>query len=134
MPIHLDVLQPASCDDCGLCCEGIGSPVLAYASRPAFGDDHPFRPAGLPTALIQEIDEHFAGLSRGQEPQERCLWFDAQRRRCKHYDWRPQICRDYERAGTACLLRRQEHAEAFGSASAAGGPVANIQSPEALSS
>jgi Fe-S-cluster containining protein len=112
-PMHpLPTLQPDACDDCGLCCEGIGSPVLLYASRPGFGDPHPFRPPGLPEPLAAEIDEHFAGLVRGQEPQARCLWFDSGARRCRHYDWRPQVCRDYELGGDACLRLRLPHVSA----------------------
>jgi uncharacterized protein len=91
-----------------LCCEGIGSPVLLYVSRPELSGAHPFRPPELPTELIVEIDEHFLGILRGQEPQERCLWFDPVTRQCRHYAWRPQVCRDYELGGDACLLRREE--------------------------
>jgi uncharacterized protein len=108
----VNVRQPAalpdSCDDCGLCCEGIGSPVLLYQSLPQVEGPHPHRPAGLPQELIDEIDEHLGGLARGEEPQKRCLWYDAEQKRCRHYEWRPQICRDYERGGTACLVRQQE--------------------------
>lgn len=110
---ELPVLQPETCDGCGLCCEGIGSPVALYASRPGLAE-HPSRPAGLPEELIREIDEHFIGLFRGQEPQERCLWFDAESRRCRHYEWRPQVCRDYELGGSACLALRREHLSTAG--------------------
>lgn len=97
-----------TCTACGGCCEGIGSPVLLYASRPEFRDQHPYRPADLPPELIAEIDREFSGLTRGQEPQERCLWYDAQSRCCRHYEFRPQVCRDYELGGRACLsIRRQ---------------------------
>jgi Fe-S-cluster containining protein len=104
---QLRILQPESCEGCGLCCEGIGSPVLLYQSRPGESGPHPFRPPGFPPELIDEIDEHFLGLSRGEEPQEQCLWYDSRTRRCKQYGWRPQVCRDYELGGPACLnLRR----------------------------
>ena len=106
--LTLPVLSPTSCDGCGLCCEGIGSPVLLYASRPGFGVPHPYRPVGLPEALVEEIDSHFSGLTRGQEPLARCLWFDTATRQCRHYELRPQICREYELAGPSCLIRRQE--------------------------
>ena len=107
--IHLHLLQPSSCDGCGLCCEGIGSPVALYTTRPGFEARHPFRPEGLPQELIDEIDANFLGLFRGQEPQEQCLWFDAAARRCRHYEWRPQVCRDYELGGPACLNLRRAH-------------------------
>jgi Fe-S-cluster containining protein len=32
-------------------------------------------------------------------------------RRCRHYEWRPQVCRDYELGGDACLARRREYRE-----------------------
>ena len=104
----LSILVPDSCEGCGLCCTGIGSPVLLYVSQPHVAGPHPFRPAGLPEELIREIDEHFLGLRRGEEAQKQCLWYDADARRCRHYEWRPQVCRDYELAGVACLLRRDE--------------------------
>lgn len=64
------------------------------------------RPKGLPQSLIDEIDDHFLGLARGEEPQEQCLWYDAASQRCRHYEWRPVICRDYELGGRACLELR----------------------------
>ena len=106
-PRQFEELVPESCAGCGLCCEGIGSPVLLYQSRPAWQEKHPYRPEGMPQHLIEEIDAHFAGLFRGQEPQEACLWYDAENRSCRHYEWWPEVCRDYELAGEACLeLRR----------------------------
>lgn len=106
-PAELQILSPASCDSCGLCCHGIGSPVLLYLSRPGWEGIHPFRPERLPVELIDEIESHFLGLSRGQEPQEHCLWYDRATCRCRHYEWRPQVCRDYELGGDACLDLRQ---------------------------
>ena len=106
--LRLLILAPDSCDGCGLCCEGIGSPVLLYASRAGIAEPHPFRPANLPRELIEEIDFHFSGLTRGQEPLARCLWFDPESRRCRHYEHRPQLCIDYELGGPACLGRRRE--------------------------
>ena len=68
------VLPPDSCEGCGLCCEGIGSPVVLYASRPGFDGIHPFRPVDLPIALIEEIDLHFSGAdSRARTTREMSL-------------------------------------------------------------
>jgi Fe-S-cluster containining protein len=106
--VILPVLDPESCTGCGCCCEGIGSPVAVYASRRPFDDGHPFRPPELPAALIAEIDAHFAGLVRGQEPQDQCLWFDVTTRQCRHYEYRPPLCREYELGGRACLSLRRE--------------------------
>lgn len=105
--VELEVLSPDSCEGCGLCCEGIGSPVLLYKSLDDPTRAHPHRPDGLPEELIREIDEAFGGLFRGHEPRAKCLWFDAERRQCKHHEWRPQVCRDYEVGGQACLAERE---------------------------
>lgn len=119
-PLVLQVIPPETCDGCGVCCEGIGSPVVLYASRPGELIPHPFRPAGLPASLQAEIDSHFAGLRRGEEPQEQCLWFDSATRRCRHYEWRPPICREFELGGSACQAVRAEtlQAQAEGDATA----------------
>lgn len=108
---QFDQLRPKSCEGCGLCCLGIGSPVLLYQSWPAWDDHHPYRPEGLPAPLINEIDSHFSGLFRGQEPQDQCLWYDPETRGCKHYEWRPLLCRDYELAGRECLELRRPFVE-----------------------
>lgn len=112
VPVDLPVLEaatdPLSCAGCGQCCRGIGSPVLLYATRPGWGAEHPYRPADLPAELIAELDHHFAGLTRGQEPQDQCLWFDPATLGCRHYEFRPRLCRDYELGGRACLQRRRE--------------------------
>ena len=124
--ISLPLLPPESCEGCGLCCEGIGSPVLIYASRPGLPDPHPFRPALLPQPIVEEIDQSFSGLMRGQEPQDRCLWFDPVARACRHYEFRPQICRDYELGGRACLQRRRDEVKS-GDRSSEGDPVSDAR-------
>ncbi len=104
---EFDELKPTSCGGCGLCCLGVGSPVLLYQTRADWEQHHPHRPEGLPVGLIAEIDAHFRGLFRGQEPQDQCLWFDPETHSCKHYEWRPKVCRDYEFADHECVeLRR----------------------------
>ena len=105
---ELPILGPDTCDGCGLCCLGIGSPVALYASRPDYSDPHPYRPVDLPRELIEEINQNFSGLTRGQEPLEQCLWFDTEKKQCKHYQFRPQICIDYQLGGRECLRERRK--------------------------
>ncbi|MBX3449283.1 MAG: YkgJ family cysteine cluster protein [Planctomycetaceae bacterium] len=105
---ELSILPVETCDGCGLCCQGIGSPVAIYASRPGLPDPHPSRPPDLPAELIREINDHFSGLFRGQEPQDACLWFDRATLRCRHYEYRPPICREYQLGGSECQRRRAE--------------------------
>ena len=95
-----------------MCCLGIGSPLVLYASRPEYAESHPFRPPNLPQELVDEINFHFSGLIRGEEPQESCLWFDQVTRRCRHHEFRPQVCRDYEIGGRECLRERRDAVQA----------------------
>ena len=37
-----------------------------------------------------------------------CLWYDAVTRRCKHYEFRPEICREFGVGGEGCLRMRKE--------------------------
>ena len=79
-----------------------------YNSGLGRGERHPFRPAGLPAELVEEIDAHFLGLHRGQEGPGPCLWYDAAALRCRHYQWRPQVCRDYAVGSPSCLSGRRK--------------------------
>lgn len=106
---QLPILTVDSCSDCGLCCQGIGSPAMLLRSMPRLRGPHPYRRAGFPQELADELDRHFLGLQRGQEPQEQCLWYDDQTKSCRHYEWRPQICHDYELGGQECLTLRAKH-------------------------
>ncbi len=107
LPVLLET--PESCENCGLCCQGIGSPVLLYQTDSRLLGPHPFRPQDLPQELIQEIDDHFRGLFRGMEPQEQCLWYDPRQKICRHYEWRPEVCRQYETGGPECLTVRKNN-------------------------
>lgn len=99
-------LAPLDCTDCGACCRRNGSPVVVYNSGLNTAGGHPYRPEDLPPHLLAEIDEHFLGLRRGQEPGGACLWYDAKTARCRHYEWRPPACREFEVGCASCLSDR----------------------------
>lgn len=109
MRFQFPVLAPKNCDCCGLCCEGIGSPVAIYTYRASYSGPYLFRPRDLPPELGREIDDYFGGLRGGQPPVEHCLWFDAQTRQCKHHEWRPAVCRKYEVGCASCLDERRPY-------------------------
>ena len=90
-----------------MCCRLNGSPPLVYNSALGTGEAHPVRPPGLPPELIAEIDDRFLGLHRGQEPPGPCVWYDERARRCRHYRWRPPVCREYEIGSPSCLADRE---------------------------
>jgi Fe-S-cluster containining protein len=45
-------------------------------------------------------DEHFELLP--------CVWLDLSTLRCRHYEFRPQACRDFEIGSTLCRLSRDD--------------------------
>lgn len=36
-----------------------------------------------------------------------CVWFDESRRRCRHHEHRPRVCRDFQIGGKDCLAWRE---------------------------
>jgi hypothetical protein len=61
----------------------------------------------LPVSLADELREQFGagkdGFFRGDRP---CVWLDLETRQCKHYEHRPEICRNFEIGAPACLRHR----------------------------
>jgi Fe-S-cluster containining protein len=106
MTVQLTTLVPQDCQGCGLCCEGIGSPVAIYTYRTSHSGPYLFRPRDLPRHLADEIDRYFDGLKAGEKPVDNCLWFDETTRQCKHHEWRPQVCRKYDVGCDLCLKER----------------------------
>jgi len=37
-----------------------------------------------------------------------CIWYDTTTRRCKHYEHRPAICRNYDPGEVSCNRQRRE--------------------------
>lgn len=86
-----------SCDHCGACCRRTPIP--------------PFQPGeesvwNVPTWMLEPVherirrDEHFELLP--------CVWLDLSTLRCRHYEFRPQACRDFEIGSTLCRLSRDD--------------------------
>jgi uncharacterized protein len=95
---------PTTCHGCGACCEQqAGLPITWY--RVVEPD------APLPPELRAEIDEtarRWGGLGVWQGPGEGapCVWYDRASHRCRHYEHRPEVCRDFPVGGEDCLAWR----------------------------
>jgi Fe-S-cluster containining protein len=112
-----------SCAGCGACCLHIGTPPgfalfypppgtpLAPWARDA--DDHSIwrrLPAALHTALRRYYDDVQAGRTPDRTAPGLdlpCLWLDTDTRRCRHYAYRPTVCRQFEPGCPACLEHRR---------------------------
>ena len=84
-----------NCDDCGACC--MVTPVP------------PFQPGeetvlNVPPELMKQVsrrveaDEHFEKIP--------CVWFNGDTKQCRHYEYRPKACRDFEIGSDLCRLSR----------------------------
>ena len=80
-----------NCDGCGACCRN--QPFPPFMTRD--GDT-------LPEVIVNEL------LAAGKrEASDICLWLDDATGRCKHYEHRPLLCREFELGGDVCLDVRQ---------------------------
>ena len=66
------------------------------------------RVMAVPEAMRRELSKHSVFEVLADEAP--CTWFDMQTKKCKHYDLRPPICRDFEAGSRFCM----EHRERFG--------------------
>ncbi len=90
-----------SCDGCGICC--------MHMSVPPFDDEE----VGL---LQSPILEDYLAVKESRRLQLKvhgtdytpCGWFDMATRKCKHYYYRPVVCRVFEVGNTYCLDLRKD--------------------------
>lgn len=100
-------LPVINCDGCGACCTeqcglpaswfvGIGGPIGPTASG---------KP--LPGYLRRELKAAVKEWIKTGFPAEGtpCIWFDVASKRCIHYDYRPDLCRDGVKVGDAACRR-----------------------------
>lgn len=98
-------LPTITCDGCGACCtEQAALPVSWHAGTVRFHDD-PLPPAAI-LAELREMRDRF--VRDGFPPEgSPCVWYEAGR--CRHYEYRPSLCRDEVVTGDeACMGWRKE--------------------------
>jgi len=90
-----------SCDGCGACCRTI--------CAPPFRIDHEVNEPEIRN-VPQELIEEFlpSWRIRYQVEASPCMWFDETLLRCRHYEWRPTACREFELDSPYCHAVRRE--------------------------
>lgn len=69
--------------------------------------------AAIPKALQDEIN-HFLNSPRYKfhfitgEHDSPCIWLDEATGKCKHYEIRPDVCREFEVGNISCRMLRKE--------------------------
>ena len=83
-----------SCSGCGVCCTDYAEPA----------DVERFK--ALPENLLRELEEYLDLIRSTGHPNDGiCIWFDEQEKRCKHYELRPEICRNVLQPGDEICRR-----------------------------
>jgi uncharacterized cysteine cluster protein YcgN (CxxCxxCC family) len=103
-----------TCTGCGSCCMHLGTPPFhSYEWPTVFKTDLEGEPCGDDGADSPEVLALFAEIAALEKDQTHypdgpCSWFDPETGQCKHYDYRPNVCEDFEVGGEDCLRFRGE--------------------------
>ena len=65
----------------------------------------------LPSQLREEWLQFVENYQRDGALDGPCFWLDLETRKCKHHEYRPQVCRDFETGSDACREWRNEYRE-----------------------
>ena len=108
VPKRLPVIE--SCEGCGACCRVVSSPpfrrVFDENGEDAWERLRWERPDLLAEILADTKDRRLRGGPFFGTP---CTWFDAETGRCRHYEYRPRACHEFEMGGVDCHdARRRE--------------------------
>jgi hypothetical protein len=103
--MQLPVLDPADpCRDCGACCRHMVRPPFLGPDDPDWDRLNRERPdlvAGI------EFDRRMRRANKDDGDDYPCLWLDRETGRCRHYQYRPEVCRDFEPGDEDCLAARR---------------------------
>src|SRR5207249_4421263 len=100
-----------NCDGCSACCLSMGQPPFLLsledgAPHPISGADSA---ADYQRLLAAPAEAQASYLSQGKGEGGACSWLDLSNQRCRHYEFRPDICRTFEVGGKWCSQFRQLH-------------------------
>lgn len=98
------MLEVLDCTGCGACCTHMVSPPFL-----CLDDDEEFaalktRRPDLAAELVADIERRIRDGDRTDDAP--CTWLDPGTMRCRHYEDRPEICREFEMGSEDCLAHR----------------------------
>jgi Fe-S-cluster containining protein len=101
IPVPLPILDPADpCGGClGSCCRVVTRPPFHVMEDPEWTRLRAERP-DLAAGLDDDLDRRSA--AGGPWEDTPCLWLDPAAGRCRHYAYRPAICRDFAPGSEEC--------------------------------
>jgi Fe-S-cluster containining protein len=63
----------------------------------------------LPHSARLVLDRYVSDMWRRTSDDYPCCWLDLETKRCRWYEWRPQICRDLDPGSEGCRVWRDEY-------------------------
>lgn len=96
---------------CGTCCQQMGCPPFTPKPTSEGGRvedgcliDIVDEPEGFPIELLIEYRNYIKGVMAGTVPNRMarrlpCFWLNREARTCRHYRFRPEVCRGYDCGG-----------------------------------
>lgn len=113
--------QEFECRGCGACCLHLGTPPAGYpeyaspsfSGVPFMGEDADYKIwLTMPEEVKQLLRDKYA--SEYDQDEGPCLFFDTELLTCKHYEYRPEACREAVIPGDeSCLAFRQDRDSAL---------------------
>lgn len=104
LPVPTSCAEPVAC---GVCCHGQEALPVGYWLSGLGDADRRVLPGWLRAelvALMFHFDQH-GWPADGQD----CVWFDAEARRCRHHQYRPEVCEEFKMGGESCRGVREMH-------------------------
>ena len=97
-----------SCDGCGACCLVVTHPPF-YSVFEEEGEEAWERLKRERRDLVLQIAGDHKRRRVGGEPLvgTPCLWYNPETRQCKHYDYRPLACREFDVGSEDCVDARR---------------------------
>lgn len=105
-----------NCDNCGACCLSQTSPPgytgeeLVLFATPE--DEELFYAAPQEARdAIWTWQDRIDAIPNGEPlpADEPCCWLDLETMRCRWYEWRPSVCREFDVGGKSCLAWRDRY-------------------------
>jgi len=101
-----------NCSGCGACCMQSACPpgYLSILYGHCLGGSDEARVKQLPQKALAEIVAYKERDVCGPECEAPCIWLNLTTRRCRYYEHRPDICREFEVGDIDCLGWREQYA------------------------
>jgi Fe-S-cluster containining protein len=95
------------CGGCGLCCMHMRTPPFTGQTDPRWKDLSQELRAEIHDWIMSEPSPRYQLMVKHDGDINPCIWLDLVSGKCKHYELRPDICRDYEPGCDPCRKLRR---------------------------